>query len=130
MKPVHQTVFGESSGNCWSACLASILEVPIEDVPNFCGDPACNENWFSDTDKWLQERGLRIIDVTIIEGSEFGVGGDGIYMIGRGKSPRGNFSHSTVVTVQDGVFAMAHDPHPSGDGLEGKWEYVSFLVRA
>lgn len=33
MKPVAQTVFGSPDGNCLAACIASILELPIEAVP-------------------------------------------------------------------------------------------------
>ena len=32
MKPVDQTSFGFPGGNCFSACVASILELPIDDV--------------------------------------------------------------------------------------------------
>ena len=32
MKPVGQTRFGRPDGNCWTACVASILEVPIEEL--------------------------------------------------------------------------------------------------
>lgn len=32
MKPVDQTRFGRPDGNCWTACVASILEVPIEEL--------------------------------------------------------------------------------------------------
>lgn len=35
MKEVFQTKFGLNQGNCLSACIASILEVSIEDVPDF-----------------------------------------------------------------------------------------------
>jgi len=35
MKPVDQTAFGPSKGNCLSASIASLLELPIEDVPLF-----------------------------------------------------------------------------------------------
>lgn len=30
VKPVDQTLFGRPSGNCLPACVASILELPIE----------------------------------------------------------------------------------------------------
>jgi hypothetical protein len=38
MKPVYQTTFGKGIGNCFTACVASIIEYPIEDVPNWMTD--------------------------------------------------------------------------------------------
>lgn len=39
MKPVNQTLFGDTDGklkgNCFPACLASILELPLEEIPHF-----------------------------------------------------------------------------------------------
>ena len=35
MKPVDQTLFGEGRGNCLPACIASVLELPLEAVPHF-----------------------------------------------------------------------------------------------
>ena len=32
MKPVTQTKLGKPDGNCWTSCVASILEVPIEEL--------------------------------------------------------------------------------------------------
>lgn len=34
MKPIDQTIVS-TTGNCLQACLASFLELPIEEVPNF-----------------------------------------------------------------------------------------------
>lgn len=35
MIPVFQDVFTPGYGNCMAACVASILELPLQDVPNF-----------------------------------------------------------------------------------------------
>lgn len=35
MKPVMQTLFGNEKGNCMQACLASLLELALDQVPNF-----------------------------------------------------------------------------------------------
>lgn len=59
MKPVDQTVFGEGKGNCFAACVASILEIPLEEVPNFCGlHPEPDGTWYREFLRWLSERGL------------------------------------------------------------------------
>lgn len=38
MKPVMQLVVDKGKGDCWRCCIASILELPAEAVPNFVGD--------------------------------------------------------------------------------------------
>lgn len=35
MKPIYQTIVDIKSGDCIRACVASILELPIDAVPNF-----------------------------------------------------------------------------------------------
>ena len=47
MKPLMQTRFGEE-GNCFAACVASILEVSIDEVP-----------WLEDPENW-QDYSLRL----------------------------------------------------------------------
>lgn len=63
MKPVDQTKFaGEGAGgNCVQASLASILNLPLSDVPHFlevADRPAEWELAFMD---WLEERGVGLI---------------------------------------------------------------------
>jgi hypothetical protein len=93
MTPVDQDVFGEGKGNCWAACIASLLDLPLSEVPNFCGEPERNDNWFKDTDEWLKQRGYRIIG---FEGATGISMGEGAYALVTGPSPRGNFSHVVV----------------------------------
>lgn len=35
MTPVFQTIFDQNQGNCMQACVASIFDLKLEDVPNF-----------------------------------------------------------------------------------------------
>lgn len=55
MKPVAQTVTG-TQGDCFRACIASILEKPIEDIPLFYGD---DDQWAKYW-RWLQEQGFTL----------------------------------------------------------------------
>ena len=66
MKPVNQTSFGTGQGNCFSACIASILEIAVADVPNFCHQDADHDGstWLERTAAWLQERGWGLVHVT------------------------------------------------------------------
>lgn len=58
MKPVNQTLFGNGTGNCFAACVASILELPIEEVPNFCVDYPEPQDWYAVFRAWCTERGV------------------------------------------------------------------------
>ena len=60
MKPVDQTRFGWPHGNCYAACVASILEIRIEACPE-TPDP---ETWDATWDAWLNERNLARIVFT------------------------------------------------------------------
>lgn len=50
MKAIDQTTFGKE-GNCFAASLASVLELPLDSVPNFC--VAYPSDWFAKTNEWL-----------------------------------------------------------------------------
>lgn len=57
MKPVLQTTFGIGTGNCFSACIASLLEVPIEEVPFFMGE----DDPMQACDAWLARFGFYLL---------------------------------------------------------------------
>lgn len=70
MKPVRQTKRGgpnvppEERGDCWNACLASLLEVPIEAVPiPHSDDP--EHHWWDETQAALAPHGYRAVCVSI-----------------------------------------------------------------
>jgi hypothetical protein len=109
--PVDQTTYGLHDGNCFSACLASILEIPIAGVPVFLGP------YWDDFLPWLAERGL---GASLYRKSESYVPPG--YSIAGGPSKRfAGKMHACV--AYDGT--IVHDPHPSRDGLPyGVKEYV------
>jgi hypothetical protein len=66
VKPVYQTIIDNGRGNCWTACIASILEVSIEDVPNFVADEFDGGvNAHQACRQWLFDRGLFMLDVNL-----------------------------------------------------------------
>ena len=56
MKPVMQTKFGPVEGNCFCACLASMLELPIEDIPFYH-----DVNWFKNYNDFLMTKGFTYV---------------------------------------------------------------------
>jgi hypothetical protein len=68
MIPVYQTLFFEPDrpvekqrGNCLTACVASLLDLPIEAVPNFIQvDVAGGPNWWWHLHTYLKMMGVEI----------------------------------------------------------------------
>lgn len=110
MKPVMQTVTGRH-GNCFSACLASLFECDIDDVPNFY-DVAGDDDaaWWGAVRDWLRARGFGIMFLELKDPAHIGLF-EGWFIVS-GKSGRG-LDHATV--WRDGE--MRHDPHPTKEGL-------------
>lgn len=106
MIPVDQTYLVDThpliEGNCLQAAVASIYELPLDAVPHFI---LFGDFWFAAMAKYVESRGLSIEKVT--ESSD--------YVLAFGPSPRG-VRHAVV--WKDGK--LAHDPHPSRDGLVGE----------
>ena len=56
MKPVFQTIAGDPTTICFQACLASILEIPMERVPRYGA-----ANQLSLYRAWLEHLGLDLV---------------------------------------------------------------------
>lgn len=118
MIEVTQTTFGVPGGNCFSACIASLLELSIDDVPYFMGDfsePDDGE-WFNRLNDWLRPRGFVALFFLYQSLADF----PSLCVLG-GASSRG--PHSCVGRRGEIVW----DPHPSRSGLTSV-EDVTILV--
>ncbi|OJU64550.1 MAG: hypothetical protein BGO01_20795 [Armatimonadetes bacterium 55-13] len=103
MVGVYQTIFDSKRGNCNAACYASVLEVPIESIPD---NP--NGSWDERVQllkSWLAERNLYSLCLRSVEGTLPG------YSIASIKSPRFPDSNHAVVCL-DG--RIVWDPFPGG----------------
>lgn len=118
MKKIFQTKFGKPEGNCFPACVASILEIEIERIPNYQeGDGV----WYQNFKKWLRKFDYECVALNrslLAEKDQC----PEVYGIVSGKSPRG-LSHSTVYFKDE----MVHDPHPEGGGVKDI-EDVIYLI--
>lgn len=123
MIPTKQTILHDPEngqhGNCFSAVLASLLHLPIEDVPLFV-DP---DTWLDDTNEWLRQFGLAYL---VIDGRIKGaLGASGIEVLWHevsGETGR-DVLHSCVAKDGEVVF----DPHPDDTGLS-KIQWYGLLV--
>lgn len=129
MKPVDQTQYGtganlEPLGDCWSACIASILELDIVEVPHFYEKwPAKNygpDKALIEASDWLADRGYRLLPIGYIDRGAARLI-KGTICIVSGISPRSGekkVEHAVVGRIKDdGSFDILHDPHPSRDGV-------------
>jgi hypothetical protein len=91
-----------------TACIASILELNIEEVPRFH-----NDTWWVELRKFLYEKGYtaKLLKITDRYPQEF-------YIL-NGRSIRGRL-HSVVAFGKD----IVHDPHPDKTGLEVREDLI------
>lgn len=130
MKPVMQKSLGLGHGDCLHACLASILECDLADIPNLSAETKTLADQIANEDAFLASRGMRAIRCLLTGSYESGdvfFLFDG-YGIAWGKSPRSHMQHCVVVVSDDGMLRIAHDPHPGGLGIEGEFTGVSWIV--
>jgi len=126
MKPVDQTRFGEPGGNCFQASLASILELPLEAVPDFCN--LGEDDWESGLNEWLNAFGLFAmhVDVTASGRELLRWFTDNAVALASVNSITTPGSLHSVVFYKDRVI---HDPHPSRAHTESEpLSFDAFVV--
>ena len=114
MKPVDQTILGEPHGNCLQACVASILELALDDVPNFME----YEDWDGEFVKFMAGFGLEPVEFNVAAGWT-----PGGYHCALGETSRG-ILHSVVAHGGE----VVHDPHPSKNGLHTVTAWMVFVA--
>jgi len=113
--PLSRIIQTDGDGKCFAACVASILGMHFEDVPNFCAMPP---DWWNRFQIWLCQRGLFAVEIKLIEHSISQLP-HGIPVILSGKSPRGLLHSVVALTAAADGFTLEHDPHPSGEFFGG-----------
>lgn len=124
MRPVDQTILG-AGGNCFAACLASVLEIPLDQVPDVGGghygeDEEARRRWarafFRRLNDWLAPRGLAYFEIwpqgRLEETWAWECISPRLRWIGLGMA-RG-LEHA-VVMIGD---RLEHDPHPARRGVD------------
>jgi hypothetical protein len=126
MIKVDQTTFG-TEGNCYSACLASILELSILDVPCFINKKS---EWFNNVNDWLEKNykmGMLSVPIPALKNSDMNY----FFNMTIKKEPYNiiwGFSYEETVHACVGKGKMiVHDPHPRKTGLK-KILYHNFLI--
>lgn len=131
MIPVKQDIFPTEDnplrGNCFAACLASILEMPLEDVPHVMA----HDDWREQTNAWLAGLGMGTVEVCIdVEEPALFLLPPDMWLIITGTTKRHESRLHSVIgkTIPGGVqWECLHDPHPDNSFLE-KVRYLMWLV--
>lgn len=110
MLPVYQTILEPPGGNCLQACVASILEIGLDEVPNFADkmnfEDLDDSSWWTYYEDYLEMHGLQPIGIDSVSGWI----PRGWHII-VGKSPRGDYDHALIGYKGEAV----HDPYPGGN---------------
>lgn len=115
MIPVYQTKF-HPEGNCLTACIASLLEIPLENVPHHLGN-----DWFTKYNRFLAGPNFNLKLVRFPWDDEC-ESLDG-YAIAVGPSPRGDWYHAVVHYNSE----LVHDPFEGGEGLLETRYYLKLM---
>lgn len=146
MIPVYQTIMHDPDngqyGDCFRACIASLMELPIKEVPHFmhCNSP---EEAKDDTEamiklwKWLKPQGLGFFVYTAATAPEHLHAWQDYFLLKLNPDTHHIISGYTARNTFHSVIGkgghMVHDPYPSGIGLlqpseENPWVF-EFIVK-
>lgn len=100
------------NGNCFAACLASFLELPLKVIPRFQDLPK-DSNWFLTFHQLLGSQEY------ILDGISYVTPPEG-YCIASGPIAEGIGEH-TCIYFNGKLF---HDPNPNGKGLKSVSHYL------
>lgn len=123
MLKIYQDEFGKilpesttpvENGNCFNACLASIIEVPLKLIPRFQDIPKVQ--WLTGLTQILIDNGY------VLSGMSFDEAPEG-YSIAAGYNKGGKLEHCCVY-LNGKLF---HDPDPNSNGLEIITQY--FIIK-
>jgi hypothetical protein len=122
MNLIDQRLVHPERGDCMRCCLASLLDVPYEKVPDLAGIDTDGGPWFVVYMKFLKDNGFEFVGtysnalgpLDFSDLRERCPGVNGLYMAG-GPSFRYNCTHAIII---DGTGKMIHDPHPSRAGIK------------
>lgn len=143
-----QRDLGDGTGDCFAACLASMLNIGLDEVPNFrrLQTEATNGSvcMVTEADKWLRSvHGKRIITIELYGDdhqpdttrrllNRLAYSGDDLVILS-GESPRKTAEglrkyHCVIGKPSMWGYEVVHDPHPEGGGIIGEPYGVKWIV--
>lgn len=131
MKPVDQLILHDgdkSIGDCFRACVASILELPCEEVPHVVAMGKDSDDSRRLLNEWLKPLGFHFVELQWPEGEDASILAWVVprgYYVFSGPSPRWPDCWHSCVGLGGKI---VHDPHPERLGLAGKERSYGLFV--
>jgi hypothetical protein len=139
MIPVFQQHIHQGEGDCIAACVASLFEIPLSDVPNFLKEAKAKHSWgLYLLKKWLNDKGYGLIHLTLRD--EYSIHeinwilAPGIFAIASVSSQQfEGGTHAVVVEFKgaDNLYELeiVHDPNPNnGKYIDPKFLALYFII--
>ena len=135
MTPVQQEIFEHGKGDCFRACIASILDLPLADVPNFVESVEMRP--VDMAQEWLRSRNVKSVAIRFphaecLSRSFVGHDPEPVVLMGESHSCHENgdrLRHAVVGVAAGFGFRTIHDPDPNGLGLFGEPDEVLWVLR-
>lgn len=133
MKPVFQSNVAAEQGDCLNACLASLLEIPLEHVPMFNMERD-NGVWWHLVQEFLKSWGYQMVMIKLTEHTPWYAMPHSPFAIFIGVTKTSQLMHAVVGRVNanygtdDHVeFELLHDPSEGASG-DLDIDHICFLV--
>lgn len=124
MIPVKQTRVGKG-GDGFRACVASVLELDLVEVPDFCNEEPVSE-WFLTFCGWLRQFDLSAVMIAGPWDNKLQQLFQDVHVLAGGQSAVRPHPHKVVYFNG----RLAHDPAPEGLGLRGEpKDFIVFVAR-
>jgi hypothetical protein len=132
MTPVFQDKFGHGRGNCLQAAIASVIGLPLEDVPDFAdGD----SQWFLRVYQWCIEKRIGVVyfpdgNLPPIIGNCYGVAGVRVSESSE-ETHAVVMQYEVVAIAETGEFKwegrVVHDPNPRRLTITEILDHIIFI---
>lgn len=112
MRKIYQTKYGKPGGNCFQAAIASLFEIDLDKVPDFCNVyDTDTEEWYKQFIKWLNKRGFSSIPLEAddIERPNY----KDCYLLVTGKN-KNHVNHCVIYRNGE----VVHNPNKNGKGIK------------
>lgn len=111
--------------NCFQACVATVLGLPITDVPDACDGASWDWDAFQN---WLATKGMQAIEITFENGGTIYPVTKPVLCIITGESPRGGRHALVAEYLGFEGFNLLFDPHDENLWINGEPTHAVFFV--
>lgn len=124
MIKIYQTRYGKKEGNCFQAALASLFELKLEEVPDFCNIYSTEtEEWYKEFLKWLHKKGYSSVPLCYSDIEKCPLRYKNCILLVTGKNQNG-VNHCVVYKNGKPI----HNPNKNCKGIKPKTMDIIFPI--